>query len=188
MSAIQKVAPHIEHFQEKIREAKETHHLTIDQLADRSGVPSSVVARISSGAHPDPKLINAAALCAVLGLSLDELCGLATPQPPDEALTHRVHDLEIENEHLRTVDEMRLAGIVAQKPILYGLFSYFVISIITTLALLAYLIGDAMHVDVGLIQNGVLSKPAIAAVILIVAAFGNAIIVAVRLYRHSRKG
>lgn len=191
MSAMQKVAPHIDHFQEKIRDAKESQHLTIDQLAEKSGVPNSVVGRISSGSHPDPKLINAAALCEALGLSLDELCGLRQPQISDSALREANHALELENEHLRgengklaAVDAARMESLATQKPILRGLFLLFVLSIVTTLALLAYIIGDAMHESVGLIQYGELSKPAIAAIIVIVAALINACILAYRIYKH----
>lgn len=186
MSAIQKIAPHIEHFQEKIREAKESRHLTIDQLAEQSGVPYSVVGRISSGSHPDPKLINAAALCSVLNLSLDELCGLATPAQPGEVLTQRVHALELENAELHGADRARLESIAAQRPILIGAVASFALSMLTTLALLAYLIGDAMHTYVGLIQNGNLSAPAWAALILIVAALGNAAMLIYRIAKHRR--
>lgn len=187
MSAIQEISPYLEHFQEKIREAKENRHLTIDQLAEQSGVPYSVVSRISSGAHPDPKLINAAALCSALGLSLDILCGLAAPQTADAELAAKYRALELENAELRGVDRTRLESMASQRPILLGALASFVLSVLTTFALAAYLVGDAMHVNIGLIKYGELSAPAIAVILLILAAAGNATILAYRLYKH-RKG
>lgn len=44
-----------------------------------------------------------------------------------------------------------------------------------------------MHVNVGLIKYGELSAPAVALILLIVAAAGNAALLAYRLYKH-RKG
>lgn len=186
MSAIQKITPYIDHFQAAIRDEKESRHLTIEQLAELSGVPYSVVGRISSGAHPDPKLVNAAALCDVLGLSLDELCGLSAPSQPDEALLARVHDLEIENAELRAVDRVRLENITAQKPILYGLFAFFVLSFVMAGALVLYILGDASHPTIGLIQHGELSGPAWAIVLLLLAAAINASVLAYRLYQHQK--
>lgn len=186
MSAIQEISPYLEHFQEKIREEKEAQRLTIDQLAEKSGVPYSVVSRVSSGAHPDPKLINAAALCSALGLSLDILCGLATPQTTDEELAAKYHALELENAELRGVDRTRLESMASQRSIIIGAFASFAFSILTTLALAAYLIGDAMHISIGLIKYGELSAPAVALILLIVVASGNAILLAYRLYKHKK--
>lgn len=187
MSAIQKVTPYIDRFQTVIRHEKESHHLTIEQLSELSGVPYSVVGRISSGAHPDPKLINAAALCDVLGLSLDELCGLSEPVQPNEELMQRIHDLEIENAELRGADRAHLESMTAQKPIIYSLLVFFALSFIMAAVLFLYIIGDAAHPTIGLIQGGELSGPAWAIVILLIASVSNAVMLMSRLYKY-RKG
>lgn len=183
MSAIQKVTPYIEQFQRKIREAKESHHLTIEQLSEQSGVPASVVGRISSGAHPDPKLINAAALCDVLGLSLDELCGLAPAAQSDEALLARVHELEMkeagkDGQILELHDRLK-----AILPLVYGLCA---MCIVLAMCLAVYLLGDAQYPDIGLIQWGEISAPAWTLIGIIVLSVGTTALLVYRV-THSRK-
>lgn len=193
MSAIQEISEHVEKFQGKVKEAKEAQHLTIEQLAEQSGVPYSVIGRISSGAHPDPKLINAAALAMTLGLSLDELCGLAAPQPADAELVEKYHAIELENvelrgenSKLRAVDQVRVESIATQKPILYGAAAFIAFSAAMAIVLLAYLIGDASHPTIGLIKFGELTAPAVAIILLLVAAFCNAAMLGYRIYKHRR--
>ena len=79
MSAIQEIAPYISAYQGNIKRAKEDQHYTIDRLVDESGVSRSAVTKLCAGTQQDPKLYNSAALCRVLGLSLDELFGLVQP-------------------------------------------------------------------------------------------------------------
>ena len=76
MSAIQELAPYISAYQRNIKRAKEDQHYTIDRLVEESGVSRSAVTKLCAGTQQDPKLYNSAALCRVLGLSLDELFGL----------------------------------------------------------------------------------------------------------------
>lgn len=187
MSAIQLLSPALDHFTEQIRQAKDDKHLTLDNIAESSGLSASTVAKVVSGVQRDPKLSVAAALCSALGLSLDILCGLATPQTADAELAAKYRALELENAELRGVDRTRLESMASQRPILLGALASFVFSVLTTFALAAYLVGDAMHVSIGLIKYGELSAPAVAVILLIVAASGNAALLAYRLYKH-RKG
>lgn len=167
MSAIQEVSENVEKFQAKVKEAKEAQHLTIEQLSERSGVPFSVIGRISSGAHPDPKLTNAAALALSLGLSLDELCGLVPPVPADETLLARVRELELENvAHETQVAELR-TRIKAIHPLVYGLC---VLCITLAMALAVYLLGDSQYPEIGLIRWGEITGPAWALIGVIIAS------------------
>lgn len=167
MSSIQEISENIEKFQGRIKEAKEAQHLTIEQLSERSGVPFSVIGRISSGAHPDPKLANAAALALALGLSLDELCGLTMPTPPDEALLARVHDLEMEKvAHEAQISELR-TRIKAIHPLVYGLCA---LCIMLAMALAVYLLGDSQYPEIGLIRWGEITGPAWALIGVIIAS------------------
>lgn len=186
MPEIQKLSPHLDQFTDCVRQAKDEQHLTLEILSDQTGLSISTVTKIISGVQRDPKLSVAAALCGALGLSLDRLCGLATPQPADAELSERYHALELENAELRGVDRTRLESIASQRPIILGALVSFVMSILTTVALAAYLVGDAMHVNIGLIKGGELSGPAIAIIILIVIATGNAIQLGFRLYRYRK--
>ena len=79
MSAIQELQPYCDAFQGRIREAKDSKGYTLQRLIDESGVPKSAVNNISAGKQVNPLLYNAAALCKVLDLSLDDLFGLEKP-------------------------------------------------------------------------------------------------------------
>ena len=79
MSAIQELAPYIEAYPRRVRAAKEEKHYTISDIIERSGVSASAVNKLLAGTQMEPKLYNSAALCKVLGLSLDELFGLSAP-------------------------------------------------------------------------------------------------------------
>ena len=100
MSAIQELAPYLSAYQSNIKRAKEDQHYTIDRLVEESGVSRSAVTKLCAGTQQDPKLYNSAALCRVLGLSLDELCGLVKPAESPEELTEQIHHVEIENAKL----------------------------------------------------------------------------------------
>ena len=89
MSAIQELAPYFSTYQRNIKRAKEDQHYTIDRLVEESGVSRSAVTKLCAGTQQDPKLYNSAALCRVLGLSLDELCGLVKPAESPEELTEQ---------------------------------------------------------------------------------------------------
>lgn len=89
MSAIQELAPYLSAYQRNIKRAKEAQHYTIDRLVEESGVSRSAVTKLCAGTQQDPKLYNSAALCRVLGLSLDELCGLVKPAESPEELTEQ---------------------------------------------------------------------------------------------------
>lgn len=167
MSAIQEVSENVEKFQAKVKEAKEAQHLTIEQLSERSGVPFSVIGRISSGAHPDPKLINAAALALALGLSLDELCGLAPPTPPDEAVLARNRELELESAKKDGIIEAMETRLKAIHPLVYGLCA---LCIMLAMALAVYLLGDSQYPEIGLIRFGEITGPAWALIGIIVAS------------------
>lgn len=76
----------------KIRKAKDASGLTNQELADIANIPYNSVCTITGCTAKQVTLANAAALCAALGISLDELAGL---RDTDEA--RYIHDLEIDN-------------------------------------------------------------------------------------------
>lgn len=76
----------------KIRKAKDASGLTNQELADIANIPYNSVCTITGCTAKQVTLANAAALCAALGISLDELAGL---RDTDEA--GYIHDLEIDN-------------------------------------------------------------------------------------------
>lgn len=158
MSAIQNISEHIAAYPLRIRHAKEAHHLTNAELARLSGVSLSAVNKLLAGSQMEPRLYNAAALCSVLGLSLDELFGLEKPADSAEALHRRIHELELsllhaddELAHFRSVAETQVQRIAVYRSVLRVLMC---ICSVLAVALAAYLLIDSSIIDAGLILWG----------------------------------
>lgn len=177
-----------EAFRERIREAKKKSGLTIDQLAEDSGVPKTAVIKLLSNGKVELKMNDCVALCRFFDLSIDEAFGLRAPAPavetPREVLD-RNRDLAIENARLRASNEVLRAQIRSVHSICYVLLF---ISALLAMSLVAYLIIDAQIKNAGLIQGGSLSALAWAFIALIAAAvvFGGIAILRI-VRRESRE-
>lgn len=184
MSAIQELAPFIDAYQGRIRKAKDTSGMTLDELIERSGVAESAVRRLYTGTQSDPKLYYSAAICKTLGLSLDELFGLEQPTGSSGDLQERNHKLEIENARLVAANESQRAQIKSTHTICYILLF---ISALLAISLVAYLIIDAQIKNAGLIQGDTLSALAWAFIALIAASviFGG--IAIIRIIRRENR-
>lgn len=68
----------------RLNQLKEKHGLTNQKIADGSGVPSGTVSGIFSGQTARPAFEDVAAILAFMGESIDEFCGLAQPQAPED--------------------------------------------------------------------------------------------------------
>lgn len=176
-----------EAFRERIREEKKKSGLTIDQLAEDSGVSKTAVIKLLSSGKVELKLNDCIALCRFFGLSIDELYGLRAPAPAADIpreLLDRNRDLEIENARLRASNEVLRAQIRSVHSICYILLF---ISALLAISLVAYLIIDAQIKNAGLIQGGTLSVLAWAFIALIAASviFGG--IAIIRIIRRENK-
>lgn len=167
MSAIQELAPYLSAYQRNIKRAKEDQHYTIDRLVEESGVSRSAVTKLCAGTQQDPKLYNSAALCRVLGLSLDELCGLKPPTDNPSELQERNHMLELENVRATAANEMQRAQIKATHAICYLLVFF---CAMLAFSLIVYLVIDSQITDAGIIRDGRLSVMAWIFIALIVAS------------------
>ena len=117
-----------EAFRERIREAKKKSGLTLDQLAEDSGVSKTTVIRLMSNSKVDLKLNDCVSLCRFFDLSIDEAFGLRAPAPAVEApqeVLDRNRDLEIENAQLRAANEVLRAQIKSVHSICYVLLFFF---------------------------------------------------------------
>lgn len=184
MSAIQDLAVFINAFPGRIRKAKDESGMTVEELADRSGASFSAVSRLYSGSQTNPQLYNAAAMCKVLGLSLDELFGLQQPSDSPSELQERNHQLELENAKLVTANETQKAQIRSTHTICY-VVTFF--CILLSVSLVAYLIIDAQIRNAGLIQGGTLSALAWAFIALIAASVISGGIAILRVIRKENQ-
>lgn len=174
MSAIQELQPYCDAFQGRIREAKENKHYTLQRLIDESGVPKSAVNNISAGKQVNPLLYNAAALCKVLGLSLDELFGLEKPVDSPEGQQQRIHELELDNTRLigdaklsAAVDEQKDKRLETARIIVGALTS---VSVLLLLVVIGYMVLDAHILNTGLFRSAGVSVFFVFLVLLVIAA------------------
>ena len=185
MSAIQELEPYISAYQGKMRRAKDASGMTLEELAERSGVSNSAVNRLYAGTQADPKLFYSAALCKTLGLSLDEMFGLEQPTDSPSELQTRNHKLELENVRLTAANEMQRAQIKSTHAICY-LLAFF--CAVLSLSLIVYLVIDSQITDAGIIRGGQLSLLAWVLIALIVASIIAAGIAILRVVRKENKG
>lgn len=121
MSAIQELAPYIEAYPQRVRAAKEEKHYTISNIIERSGVSASAVNKLLAGTQMDPKLYNSVAICKVLGLSLDELFGLAAPDGSARQALEKMHRLQLENVRLKAENRMGAERVDAQRQVILAM-------------------------------------------------------------------
>lgn len=143
MSAIQELQPYCDAFQGRIREAKDSKGYTLQML------------------------YNAAALCKVLDLSLDELFGLDKPVDSPEGQLQRIHELEIDNTRLTTVDEQKDKRLETARIIVGALTS---VSVLLLLVVIGYMVYDAHILNAGLFRSAGVSVFFVFLVLLVIAA------------------
>ena len=174
MSAIQELYESMLHYPERVRQAKDELRYTNSQIAELSGVSPFVVSKLMAGNGSEPKLYDAAAICLVMGLSLDELFGLKRqPDDPNEMIK-RIHELELTNaEQAGRIEVLttKSAGLCSrmrdQRSVIYILICA---CVVLSFALVGYLLVDLNIRDAGLIQWGQFSALACIIVVLILAA------------------
>lgn len=191
MSKIQDLTPRLDAFSARVRDAKMDQRLTIEQLGDLSGVSTSTISKITSGVQVDPKLSNAAALCAALDLSMDELLGLDKPTGSAADLQQQLHAAELQNaqltgevQRLQTVTDMQAADMSAFRSTAYVLGA---ISLVLAFLLTGYLVGDAQYPHIGLVRDGALSPLGWVMVVIICVSVVAATVLVSRAIRRGRE-
>ena len=182
MSAIQELAPYIEDYPHRVRAAKEEKHYTISDIIERSGVSASAVNKLLAGTQMEPKLYNSAALCKVLGLSLDELFDLTAPEGSDRQAREEMHQLQLENVRLEAENRMGAERVDAQRPVILALL---VLCTALCAALAGYIAIDAQISNAGLIRGGDPTVVAWGIIVLLVLAVA---VVAWAMVRAIRRG
>lgn len=182
MSAIQELAPYIEDYPQRVRAAKEEKHYTISDIIERSGVSASAVNKLLAGTQMEPKLYNSAALCKVLGLSLDELFGLAAPEGSARQAREEMHQLQLENVRLEAENRMGAERVDAQRPVILALL---ILCTALCAALAGYIAIDAQISNAGMIRGGDPTVVAWGIIVLLVLAVA---VIAWAMVRAIRRG
>lgn len=168
MSAIQELESYIKEYPYKIKAARVAKGLTQKELAEKAGVPLSFITKMN--VNNQDALLNFAAICRVLGISMDELFGIKGSTDVAE-LTEQIHELELENvqqagdvRRLTEVNVEKDKRLYSHRPMLYALVA---MCVILTMALIGYMIFDASVTTAGLFKSARTSTYAILLIIVV---------------------
>lgn len=197
MSVMQELGDYIVQFPAALKAARMRSGLTNEELAERSGVPYSAVCKMQSGER-DPKLYDAVAVSYCVGLHVDAAFGHASQESPSAALQQRVHDLEVSEAantgdiaRLNQVNDIYLGQLEESKKRerYYKRWSLFasIFSALLSVFLIAYLIFDLRHPNIGLIRQGDISAIAWIIILLVSVAIGGCGIMGYRALQDTAK-
>nr|DAU58472.1 MAG TPA: putative transcriptional regulator [Caudoviricetes sp.] len=168
VSAIQELESYIKKYPYKIKAARVAKGLTQKELAEKAGVPLSFITKMN--VNNQDALLNFAAICRVLGISMDELFGIKGSTDVAE-LTEQIHELELENvqqagdvRRLTEVNVEKDKRLYSHRPMLYALIA---MCVILTMALIGYMIFDASVTTAGLFKSARTSTFAILFIIVV---------------------
>lgn len=162
----------------KIRKAKGTSGLTNQELSDKSGIAYNTVCNITAGTAKQVSFHSVAAICVVLGLSLDETLGLRGTDT-----SGYIRELEIENAKLtERVDHFKHLSTI-YRPLIFGLIG---ICAILLCAVIGYIIFDIQLKNIGLFRSGGLTVLTVFLAIVVLAAVAL-IAFAIKTVAHDAK-
>lgn len=187
MATIEDFLPFADSLRERIRDEKKKSGLTIDQVADESGVSKTAVIKLLSNGKVDLKLNDCIALCKYFDISIDQTFGLREPVEAPEVpkeLIERNRKLEIENARLIATVEANRTQINAIHSICYILVFF---CVLLAMSLVVYLVIDSQITDAGIIRGGELSFAAWMFIALIIAAILAAGFTISRIIRKENK-
>ncbi len=172
MSALTELQPYLDEYQEQIKKAKNASGYTLQELSDLSGVPYNNVCDVNAGRAKKPTLSYTAALCKVLGLSLDRIVGLGEPESADQ--TQRIHELELENvrlagenKRLEELNAMLTAQVARYRTLMFMLLG---VCALLLVAVIGYVIFDIQISSAGLFQSTGTSILAVFLGLVVIAA------------------
>ena len=166
--------PYFDSYLEKMRKAKNSSGLTLQELSDLSGVPYNNICDTNSGRAKQPLLFYEAAKCKTLGLSLNAMCGIDDPEQSDSAQQQRIHELELDNTRLlgdaklsAAVDEQKDTRLETARAIVGVLTT---ISVLLLLTVIGYMVFDAHILNAGLFRSAGVSVFFVFLVLLVIGA------------------
>lgn len=173
MSAYDQMQPRFDELPAELRKAKVSSGLTIQELSDEAGVPIDFSSSVSSGTMKRPSLFYVAAICKVLGLSLDRLTGLSDATSDNEYV-HRIHELELEVarsegeiKRLQDLNAIKDEGLRTRRMLIFSLSA---IVALLVCAVIGYIAFDIQLKNIGLFQSTGVAVSAVLLVIIVLAA------------------
>lgn len=177
---------------ELCREARDRQNITIQDLADETGISISTIGNFFATKSKAPNVYNAGAICAALGVSLDRYFGITETLPPEDQMVQLQHDHQNELEIARlegsmeqmakTIDYQR-RKVRITKFAIYGLM---LVCAIFLAVIVGYIFFDYRITNQGLIQGGEASI--FAWILFLLLAVGIGIFAAVFIVSLLHKG
>lgn len=145
---------------ELCREARDRQNITIQELADETGISISTIGNFFASKSKAPNVYNAGAICAALGVSLDRYFGITETLSPEDQIAQlqRNQKSELEIAHLngcmeqmeKTIDYQRKKARL-NKFAIYGLM---LVCSMFMAVIVGYIFFDYRVPNQGLIQSG----------------------------------
>lgn len=171
MLEIQELEPYIKEYPWKMKAARSAKGLTQKELSERAGVPLSAITKMNI--NNQDALFNCAALCRVLGVSMDELFGIA-PSLDAAELDAQNRKLELERvrqegelKRLEQVNALLSAQLDSRRSIIYALLA---VCALLLVAVIGYMAWDTQLATVGLFRSTGLSVLAVFLALVVLAA------------------
>lgn len=174
---IQEMGRRAEECRITVRQEKAKHGYSNKRLAEESGVGESTMNKMLSGAIQNPGIIQAAAVCRVLGVSLDREMGLESdggkPEDAGALLDEKDRAIErlLERSRMQTEELKEVRG--TYRPLVAWLCG---LCVLLTVVWCIYVVLDARQPDVGLIQNSGVSP------VVWIGAAGVVVLLMILLY------
>lgn len=145
---------------ELCREARDRQNITIQELADETGISISTIGNFFASKSKAPNVYNAGAICAALGVSLDRYFGITEKLSPEDQIAQLQcnHQSELEIAHLKgcmeqmakTIDYQRKKARLTK----FAIYGLMLVCSMFMAVIVGYIFFDYRVPNQGLIQNG----------------------------------
>lgn len=145
---------------ELCREARDRQNITIQDLADETGISISTIGNFFASKSKAPNVYNAGAICATLGVSLDRYFGITETLSPEDQIAQLQHNhqSELEIAHLKgCMEQMEKTIDYQRKKARLNKFAIYGLMLVCSMfmaVIVGYIFFDYRVPNQGLIQSG----------------------------------
>ena len=178
---------------ELCREARDRQDITIQDLADETGISVSTLGNFFASKSKAPSVYNAGAICAALGVSLDRYFGITEKLSLEEQMLQMQHDRqnELEIAHLKGSMEQMSAAIDYQRKkardTKFAIYGLMFLCAIFMVVIVGYIFFDYRVPNAGLIQGGQAGVFAWIVILLLAAGIGILAAVLIMSLRYAKE-
>lgn len=145
---------------ELCREARDRQNITIQDLADETGISISTIGNFFASKSKAPNVYNAGAICAALGVSLDRYFGITEKLSPEDQIAQLQHNhqSELEIAHMKgCMEQMEKTIDYQRKKARLNKFAIYGLMLVCSMfmaVIVGYIFFDYRVPNQGLIQGG----------------------------------